>query len=419
MSSDGNLRGTRRTLDQCAAAASFAEGCFRATGWSLFDDSGSVVWDQAQTWVEARPDRTSSGLVFFRLRTRLQSAAGRLRPLWRRDSAGPALRARRHGGRASGRTAPTTEAVGRRFQAHEIPLDVLVVDMDWHTPVALDRLYLESRAVPRSRSLLSLGTRAGTLRHPQFASGAGRAKARGRLPAVRRHARRRPATQAQAFPFAAPTKPSWSTISSCCITRWKIRASISGGSTGSRATSTEIKDLDPLPWLNHLHFRDSARRGTRPMLYSRWGGLGNHRYPIGFSGDTYATWESLRFQAYFTPPPRMSLRLVESRHRRAFLRGRARTVRALGAVRRGQSRACACIRPKTRWRSAALGHFRRRFTRRRKRHFSSATNCCPTSTARRETLRSRACRCARRCTTTIPTARMLIWRATSISWATR
>ena len=33
------------------------------------------------------------------------------------------------------------------------------------------------------------------------------------------------------------------------------------------------------------------------MLYSRWGGLGNHRYPIGFSGDTYATWESLRFPA--------------------------------------------------------------------------------------------------------------------------
>ena len=36
------------------------------------------------------------------------------------------------------------------------------------------------------------------------------------------------------------------------------------------------------------------------MLFSRWGGLGNHRYPIGFSGDTYATWESLQFQPYFT-----------------------------------------------------------------------------------------------------------------------
>ena len=64
--------------------------------------------------------------------------------------------------------------------------------------------------------------------------------------------------------------------------------------------STEIKNLDPLPWLNHLHFRDSRRRGKRPMLYSRWGGLGNHRYPIGFSGDAYTNWESLAFQPYFT-----------------------------------------------------------------------------------------------------------------------
>jgi alpha-glucosidase (family GH31 glycosyl hydrolase) len=36
------------------------------------------------------------------------------------------------------------------------------------------------------------------------------------------------------------------------------------------------------------------------MLYSRWGGLGNHRYPIGFSGDAHTTWESLAFQPYFT-----------------------------------------------------------------------------------------------------------------------
>jgi len=64
--------------------------------------------------------------------------------------------------------------------------------------------------------------------------------------------------------------------------------------------TSEVKDLDPLPWINHLHFRDSTRRGRRGMLYSRWGGLGNHRYPIGFSGDTYVTWEALQFQPYFT-----------------------------------------------------------------------------------------------------------------------
>jgi alpha-glucosidase (family GH31 glycosyl hydrolase) len=35
-------------------------------------------------------------------------------------------------------------------------------------------------------------------------------------------------------------------------------------------------------------------------VFSRWGGLGNHRYPIGFSGDTIIDWSSLAFQPYFT-----------------------------------------------------------------------------------------------------------------------
>ena len=58
--------------------------------------------------------------------------------------------------------------------------------------------------------------------------------------------------------------------------------------------------LNLLWWINHLHFQDSGRRDRRPFIFSRWGGLGNHRYPIGFSGDTFITWDSLAFQPYFT-----------------------------------------------------------------------------------------------------------------------
>lgn len=53
-------------------------------------------------------------------------------------------------------------------------------------------------------------------------------------------------------------------------------------------------------WLNYTTFTDMERnRETRPILYHRWGGLGNHRYQIGFSGDTHITWNSLDFQPYF------------------------------------------------------------------------------------------------------------------------
>lgn len=62
----------------------------------------------------------------------------------------------------------------------------------------------------------------------------------------------------------------------------------------------KTEGLDPLWILNHYHFLDSARGGKRPVTFSRYAGPGSHRYPVGFSGDTVITWESLDFQPYFT-----------------------------------------------------------------------------------------------------------------------
>ena len=58
--------------------------------------------------------------------------------------------------------------------------------------------------------------------------------------------------------------------------------------------------LDPLWMLNHLHVADIKRNGKRPMYFSRYAGVGSHRYSLGFSGDTFVTWSSLDFQPYFT-----------------------------------------------------------------------------------------------------------------------
>ncbi|WP_208559893.1 glycoside hydrolase family 31 protein [Marinilactibacillus kalidii] len=63
---------------------------------------------------------------------------------------------------------------------------------------------------------------------------------------------------------------------------------------------TKVEGLDPLWMLNHYHFMDHGRGDTRPLIFSRYAGLGSHRYPIGFSGDTASTWDALNFQPYFT-----------------------------------------------------------------------------------------------------------------------
>ncbi len=63
---------------------------------------------------------------------------------------------------------------------------------------------------------------------------------------------------------------------------------------------SRIEGIDPLWMLNHFHYLDSGREGRRPLTFSRYAGPGSHRYPIGFSGDTHISWESLDFQPEFT-----------------------------------------------------------------------------------------------------------------------
>lgn len=71
--------------------------------------------------------------------------------------------------------------------------------------------------------------------------------------------------------------------------------------------SEYVEGLNNTYWLNWTFFNDKVRQGIsegkmadRPMIYHRWGGLGSHRYQLGFSGDTYDTWEVLAFLPYFT-----------------------------------------------------------------------------------------------------------------------
>jgi alpha-glucosidase len=63
---------------------------------------------------------------------------------------------------------------------------------------------------------------------------------------------------------------------------------------------TKMPGVMPTWWLNYVHFTDQQREGKRPLLFHRWGGMGNHRYQIGFSGDTVSVWDSLAFQPWFT-----------------------------------------------------------------------------------------------------------------------
>jgi alpha-glucosidase (family GH31 glycosyl hydrolase) len=64
----------------------------------------------------------------------------------------------------------------------------------------------------------------------------------------------------------------------------------------------DISGITPTLLLNHYRFRNHSQPGStvRGNLHSRYGGLGDHRYPSQFGGDVQETWNSLQFMVEFT-----------------------------------------------------------------------------------------------------------------------
>ncbi len=67
-------------------------------------------------------------------------------------------------------------------------------------------------------------------------------------------------------------------------------------------TSPYTQGLGETFWCNYVFFNDMAknRPDRRPVIFHRWGGLGSHRYQLGFSGDALINFPTLAFQPYFT-----------------------------------------------------------------------------------------------------------------------
>ena len=61
-----------------------------------------------------------------------------------------------------------------------------------------------------------------------------------------------------------------------------------------------MNNLSHLKWLNHLYYENSKKGGKRGMSFSRWGGFGDHKHPGYFSGDSVTSWETLEFEVQMT-----------------------------------------------------------------------------------------------------------------------
>jgi len=298
-----NLGGTARTLDEVDGPCALEPGIAATVGVAPLDDSRSLALTD-DGWVARRTNDID--LYLFAYGT---DYAGALRDFYRLTGPTPLLPRYALGNwwsRYHAYSAESYAALLDQFEAENLPFSVAVIDMDWH-PVDIDPKYgsgwtgytWNPDLFPNPNAFLDDLHRRGlavTLNvHP--ADGV-----RGHEDAYPAIAARRGVDVASEEPvifdigdpdFIAPyLEEVHHPLEDAGVDFWWI--------DWQQGLASREPGLDPLWALNHFHYLDNARGGKRPLVLSRYAGPGSHRYPIGFSGDTVTSWESLDFQPYFT-----------------------------------------------------------------------------------------------------------------------
>ena len=320
-----NLMGTTRTLDKADGwklnpKDPMEPGVISRSGWSVVDDSTRHLFVDTpshwQKWVECRPEGDYQDLYLFAYGHDYMKAvkdyitiAGRI-PLppkyafgywWSRywQYSDNELR----------------DLIGK-MRSLDIPIDVLIIDMDWHETWGLRRT-----GAKKDEYGQRIGWTGYTWKEQLFPSPANFfewCRSENLKTALNLH----PASGIQ--PFEEPynrfteaygwTEKGKSVPFKIDEQKWadayfntvlspfeKVGVDFWWLDWQQWRTSKYTKDLSNTFWLNYTFNRHAEERGTeRPMIYHRWGGLGSHRYQVGFSGDILINWESLGFLPWFT-----------------------------------------------------------------------------------------------------------------------
>ena len=293
-----NLRGTYRTLDEVSGSTPLEPGLLSRSGWAVVDDSQTLIFNQ-EGWLEPRPQPEALDLYFFGYG---QDYSACLRDYFSLTGSVPLLPRWALGNWWSRYWAYTQDELTQLmhdFRQHDVPLSVCIIDMDWH----LDGWtgYTWNRDLfPHPQQFLDWlheqGLKTALNLHP--ADGVGPHEAQYEAMAKRLGQK---ADGETAVPFNIANPDFARAYFQLLHHPHEAEGVDFWWLDWQQGETSGLTGLDPLWWLNHLHFYDLGRDGSkRPFIFSRWGGLGNHRYPIGFSGDTYVNWETLNFQPYFT-----------------------------------------------------------------------------------------------------------------------
>ena len=299
-----DLKGTARTLDEVDGSTELEHGVLSRFGYSVLDDGKSMLLTE-DGWVEPRCGG-GEDIYFFGYGHDYLECLKDFYYLSGRSPMLPRFALGNWWSRYYKYTEESYLALMDRFEREDIPFTVAVIDMDWHL-VDIDPKYGSGwTGYTWNRSLFPDPKRFLQTLHK-----------RGMRTTLNVH----PAEGVRGFEEMYPDMAralgvdwekedpiNFDIADPAFLEAYLEYAHHPYEEMGvdfwwvdwQQGNNSKIPGLDPLWMLNHYHFLDSKREGKRPMTFSRYAGPGSHRYPVGFSGDTITTWESLDFQPYFT-----------------------------------------------------------------------------------------------------------------------
>ncbi len=326
----GNLMGTTRTLDGALGDKTkepIEPGLLSRDGWTLVDDSARPLFDSADfsfvngesspwPWVMQRPAGERQDWYFFGYGHDYKQALGDYILIAGRIPLPPRFAFGAWWSRYWAYSDQELDDLVRGLRENDVPLDVLVIDMDWHLTFGPSG----AGEKPRDQSGHTMGWSGyswNKLLFPDPEQFLKHVHEEGLKATLNLH----PASGVQPWEDAYPAMATAMGIDPATkkyvpfdITNKKFATNYLDllhhplekqgidfwWLDWQQEANTKTPGVNPTWWLNYVHFSDQAREGKRPLLFHRWGGLGNHRYQIGFSGDTISVWESLAFQPWFT-----------------------------------------------------------------------------------------------------------------------
>lgn len=299
-----DLGGTARTLDGADGAIPLEPGLLARGGFTVLDDSDTAFLDQEQ-WPVAK-DRISTDLYFLGYG---HDYLGCLKDFYRLSGSTPLLPRFALGNWWSRFYRYSEESylqLMHKFRERGIPFSTAVIDMDWHltqlpakygsgwtgytwNPELFPdpKRFMDKLHEMDMKITLNVHPADGVRGHEEMY-----------LPMAKEMGV--DYENEDKVPFDASSRKFWDAYFKYLHHPNEERGVDFWWLDWQQGSQGSAKGIDTLWQLNHLHFLDSGREGKQPLTFSRYAGIGSHRYPVGFSGDTYTTWESLDFQPYFT-----------------------------------------------------------------------------------------------------------------------